>query len=534
MINIKRLNKYIFLNKKISIPLFLSYVLESMFAVVYLVFSTKLVNAVYNKDIKLVKIFITLIVLTYILQNLITFCMNRLRFKYLELVKKELILDLTTDIQKQQLSLLTSSDKYFSWINNDIEMIKNNYYSNILNLLSEVSYVIFSFSFLIVMIKSITIFVGLLSILFCVLIIRYSGFLEKNAILMSKENEKYMKYASNFLSGMKIFYLENRKNLFINHMYILNTDIKRIRLDLIYLKEYLITTLNFIALIIQVIMILIAGLLVIYGKVEIGFLIIIGNVMGRLMNSAYFITGNILMMNMSKNIRNNIITELKPMTTDSKKVIENIDNIEYKNVTVKRNDNIIIENFNKIFEKGKKYAVIGESGVGKSTLLNLLLGYAPDYMGTILVNGIDIKEISSESLFSNISYVNSDNIVFLTDILNNINLYGSIDSENIEKIIEELKLTDIEKDKIIDENNISTGQKQRINLARMLLSDKQVIILDEATANVDKDNRERIENKILSNKEKTVIMITHHLDESLRAKFDEVIEIGRVIYDRKY
>ena len=483
------------------------------------------VNFLVDKNAKYFLISIVIQVAVYITYIVYSYFLTKLSTKVLETNMVILKDKIAKKVINQNISSLEDKGKYLSWLLNDTETIKSLYYENVYSLFYNIF--LFSFSCIAVFIVNPYLLLGIVIITFLIIYLpkNYTKKINESNLEFSKFKETYISKLLNLYKNMHIFYINNlkSKNLHlistnIDEIFAKGNEINRIKSN----YALFIDTLKSLSLFAVDVITLI---LILQSKITIGILFSIGNVYSKALASLQNVSVNILNINSGIKIFEKLDLEIKETKEEKNKKIDEILEIEYKNVTVKRNDNIIIENFNKIFEKGKKYAVIGESGVGKSTLLNLLLGYAPDYMGTILVNGIDIKEISSESLFSNISYVNSDNIVFLTDILNNINLYGSIDSENIEKIIEELKLTDIEKDKIIDENNISTGQKQRINLARMLLSDKQVIILDEATANVDKDNRERIENKILSNKEKTVIMITHHLDESLRAKFDEVIEM---------
>jgi len=160
---------------------------------------------------------------------------------------------------------------------------------------------------------------------------------------------------------------------------------------------------------------------------------------------------------------------------------------------------------------GEKYAIVGKSGSGKSTLARTLLGME-DYSGNILVNGKELRKINMKDIYDKISYVDDNNQVLYANIYENISLFSKYDKNKIDEIIKFLNLKAIDPNKILEDTNISTGEKQRIKIARMIYQDKPIIILDEATANIDKDNRNIIE-KYLLDSNKTLIYITHHLNE---------------------
>ncbi|MEG0361798.1 MAG: ABC transporter ATP-binding protein [Longicatena sp.] len=179
---------------------------------------------------------------------------------------------------------------------------------------------------------------------------------------------------------------------------------------------------------------------------------------------------------------------------------------------------------NYVFEFPKKYAIIGESGSGKSTLLKLILGEIETYNGDILVN--DIVKGKKDNLFDDIAYVNQNTFLLNDTLYNNITLGKDIEREKINAVLKRVSLSNFNLDYLIQENgkNISGGQRQRIALARAIALDKKIIFLDEATANLDRETADFIENSVLE-MDCMVLMITHHLSDEIKQKLDELINI---------
>lgn len=200
----------------------------------------------------------------------------------------------------------------------------------------------------------------------------------------------------------------------------------------------------------------------------------------------------------------------------------------------------ILKNISLSLKKGEKYAIIGESGSGKSTLLKLLQNYYNNYQGFISIDGIDYKNLKDNSLSNLISTTDQNIYLFDGTIKDNIALFKNIDDKKLDKILRITALDKVLKRKNcsihtkVFENglNLSGGEKQRIALARMLARQTDIMILDEATSSIDRETAGFILKNILEQEDKTIIAITHHLEEENKNLYDKIIRIknGSVEY----
>ena len=191
-------------------------------------------------------------------------------------------------------------------------------------------------------------------------------------------------------------------------------------------------------------------------------------------------------------------------------------------------DKTVLEQVNLLFEKGKSYAIVGGSGSGKSTLLKLLLGFNPDYTGEILIDGIQIKDIDLDSLYDNISIIQQDVFLFDSSIKDNITMFRSFDEKKVADAIEQAGLSDLIAEKGEDYScgeggkNLSGGEKQRVSIARCLVRETPILLMDEATAALDNQTALMVENKILGIDNLTRIIVTHRFNEAIMKMYDKI------------
>lgn len=206
--------------------------------------------------------------------------------------------------------------------------------------------------------------------------------------------------------------------------------------------------------------------------------------------------------------------------------------IQFKNVSFSYNEGRqILHNINLNINKGEKVAIVGKSGSGKSTLLKLLLRYYDNYDGTIFIDDMEIRDIKIDSIYYLASIIQQNVFMFDDSIKSNISLYGEYSDTNIDEVIELSGLKEFidrltnGKESSVGENgcNISGGEKQRISIARALIKNTQILLLDEATTNLDGKTSYEIEKSILGIEGLTSIVITHKLDEELLQKYDKII-----------
>ena len=220
--------------------------------------------------------------------------------------------------------------------------------------------------------------------------------------------------------------------------------------------------------------------------------------------------------------------------------------IEFKGVsfTYESGNNPAIQNLNFNITKGEYIALIGESGAGKSTTIDLLMRFYDPTKGTILLDGADLKTISKKSLRTHIGIVPQDIILFNDTIKNNIS-YG-FDNANIDDIKDAAKAANALDfinelpdgfDTIIGERGakLSGGQKQRLSIARAIFKNPQILILDEATSSLDSESEQKVKNAIDNLvKDRTVIVIAHRLSTIINSDKILVFEKGQIIDSGKH
>lgn len=228
---------------------------------------------------------------------------------------------------------------------------------------------------------------------------------------------------------------------------------------------------------------------------------------------------------------------------NSKRLIINEGRIDFENVDFKydlenKNKNVL-ENINLTFSGGKMTALVGLSGSGKSTILNLIPRFYNVVKGDIKIDNQSIYDISVKSLRNEISMVSQDTTLFDDTIKNNI-AYANLDATNdeiIEAANKSFASDFIEKlpqkfETLIGENGLrlSGGEKQRLSIARAMLKKSSVILLDEATSSLDADTEEKIQKALsLLTKNKTTIVIAHRLSTILNSDKIYVINSGKII-----
>ncbi|MEG2289355.1 MAG: ABC transporter ATP-binding protein [Clostridium sp.] len=220
---------------------------------------------------------------------------------------------------------------------------------------------------------------------------------------------------------------------------------------------------------------------------------------------------------------------------------ENIDlnkfekEIRVNDISFSYEDKRVLNNVNLSFEKNKKYLLVGPSGCGKSTILNMLKKYITPDQGIISIDGMDLNTIKADSYFKHISSIEQHVFLFEDTLKNNITLYKNYTDDEINKAIDMSGLRSFvdslpkKLDTIIYDNgkNISGGEKSRIAISRSLIMKCDVLILDEAFANLDYDTAKNIENTILSIPEITLINVSHVVFDSNKPLYDDLYVINR-------
>ena len=216
-------------------------------------------------------------------------------------------------------------------------------------------------------------------------------------------------------------------------------------------------------------------------------------------------------------------------------------NIEFKNITFKypNEEKEIFEEFNLTIPTGKKVAIVGKSGQGKTTIFNLLLRYFDSDTGVILVDDIPIEDFTEDSLRENIAIIRQEPFIFNKTILENLKIIDPY--MPLKKIRNACKLAEIDEyimslpnkyDTMIGEGgiNLSGGQKQRLAIARALLKNSKIILFDEATSALDNDNQSKIKQAIDNLvKDHTIIIVAHRLSTIIDADVIYLIDGGKVV-----
>lgn len=196
----------------------------------------------------------------------------------------------------------------------------------------------------------------------------------------------------------------------------------------------------------------------------------------------------------------------------------------------------VLHGINAEFEAGRAYALVGGSGSGKSTLLNLLMAAETNYSGHILADGIELSDISTESLYGTIAAIQQNVFVFNASIKDNVSMFRDFPKTEMDEAIARAHLGALIRERgedyLCGENGsgLSGGEKQRISVARSLLKKSSVLLADEVTAALDAQTAHRVSSDILDLQGITRIVVTHTLEESLLRRYDKIFVLrgGRI------
>lgn len=347
-----------------------------------------------------------------------------------------------------------------------------------------------------------------------------SNRLDRKSEELSKADDAFMNKLQDIKNGRRIIKIYNVSDFFINlyHKY-LKQDVDTYKgYEIIRTKNNIV--INLVDIVCSMIPLILGGYLSFNGKISSSVFI-----------SVYLVSNNIGYQFQELAYFNNTRSSSKYLLKKYEYINDDVDStkslycddifpIKLENLSFSYGNKNIIHDFNFKIENVEKVAVIGESGCGKSTLLNLIFNNLTPTSGKVLFNN---KKLSTAEIRSFTSFISQESYVFNLNLENNITL-GDTTSENSDKlyrIIDKLQLNHL-KSNVLSNDTLSGGERQRIEIARALYHDRKLILADEIKSNLDKKNREIIDDIIFSSKN-TVIEVIHQYNDDVLKKYDKVI-----------
>ena len=489
-------------------------------------------NGETEKFVPIILASIFLIILLFVTECVDGYVMS----SYIKNTVNYLRCDIFTKILNKDMKdfFLDNSGKYISILYNDIKIIEDSLLNNIFLVISSFISFIISLLFLFSISPSIVIFIVIFGIL---------GFVIPNALskklIIEKNNyshnlEEITSVTKDLFSGFEVikgFNIGSKINtIFKNSSNTVESTKKKCSILESIIKGF---SLSFSVTVYLGVLIL-GGYLMYKGEISVGTAIIIIQLSTHIVGP---VKTSISLINQIKSV-SLIADKIDEILYDSCEDIEEIslpkfeNSIEVKNLDFSyTNDRKALNNINLTFEKNKKYAIVGESGCGKSTLIKLLMRYYKDYNGDILIDNKDIHKIFSNDLYKNMSMIQQNVFMFDDSIKENIKLFANYSDEEVLSICDRSGLSNLISrlpdgiNSLVGENGnrLSGGEKQRIAIARSLINNTKILILDESTSALDNETAYNLESSLLSIDDLTLIVVTHKLIKNILLNYDEII-----------
>ena len=529
-------------HKKTLINIFILSIFITLFSILTTFYTEYMINSLNFYSKKYLILLFCIFFSIYILKIL----SNYFRNKLLLFINQKLDLVLTLDVFNKIIKLpynyyqnRTTGD-VISRIN-DLESVRDMISKVALSIFVDLPLTIISLIVLYFINNTLFVIGLIILVLYFIIIVvfrrSFNNYIKKIQVKKGEATSLMIESISGFETVKGMHIEENIKNKFEKRYVKYLKDIFKFQ-DLFYLQSLFKEIIDNIGFIVIT---LIGCLLVINEEMEIGRLLTFTSLLVYFLDPIKNIINLDTMIKEAKNSLKRIL-DITSYEEEKNGLVGEFVNgdIEFKNLDFSYNDrDYILKNINLKIKKNSKVMVVGESGSGKSTLFKILLRFYKSKNNKIFINNIDLNNYDINTLNNNILYLGQNEILFNDTLYNNLNFGNS----NSSKILDICKLCEV--DKIIDSNlgynmmieengfNLSGGEKQRIMLARTLLKNFNILIIDEGLSQVDVN----VERKILKNifnyfKDKTIIFISHRLDNL--DLFDNLIKIEKGVINNVY
>lgn len=510
---------------------------------VYILISTSLgfmVDAMINPETESITGYLVPMMLLIVLSTIFSLCVFLCKSRFIHQALRQFKNLVFSKMVNKSFRAFSKENtaRYLSVFSNDMKSIEDNYLNNIFLLVYYATVFTFSLIFVFAINYRLALFliiIGSVSLLFSGKLSQKVAVLEKN---VSDENESFMAEVNDLVSGfsvLKSFKIEKEtKKIFDNENQILEEK-KRSRRFWSGSLEVAGDSFGFLM---QIGTFLYGAYLVLQGQCTAGSVLSIVSLSSYIFQPVSYVPQLMGAFKAAGKLFDKIIDVVSENSDEQNGVeIHRADNIVLNDVSFSYDDtNEVLHHISCTFEKGKKYAIIGDSGSGKSTMLNLLMGAFDNYHGSLKVDETEMKDINSDSLFDEVSLIDQNVFLFDASIKDNITMFKDVEEEKLMDAIQKAGLSELVKNKGLDfvcgenGNNLSGGEKQRISIARSLIKGAPVLLLDEITSALDEKTAHAINQEIVSLKDKLCIEITHRLDASILKQYDKLLVLrnGRI------
>lgn len=526
---LKQLKKY----KIEYMTFFIFYIINVIFALLEPVIFGKILDSIINNvgriDFETKKNIVFLISILLV-QYVTNYIYRRVLFPTSRKVKQGILSNILEKLEKAKIDFFDKTDKgkFVSYIINDITYIWTIMSHGTIELIRLISFTVFGFIFAVKYVNlPLAIAVFITFPMFIYFIFKQNAKAQKLLYEKKEEEAKLSKHINDSFCGFSVIKSYVTEEETLKQFNEINNDLKNKNIEYNKITSSINSIVTFFQGLGFSISCIFGLYLVVNGSITIGSFIAFNSIIQKVMKDYLYAGFLVEKANMIKIINKRIqfLYDIDANNDGNTKMPENADiqinNLNFKYEGEKEN---ILENINLSIPSGSFIGILGKTGAGKTTLANILAKFYEIPSGKIFFNDIDINDIERKSFYEKFAYVMQDDYIYDNTIQHNIELYKKYNKNDIKDAVKKAELFDtIEKldkkyDTLIGDNGIklSGGQKQRLILSRNLITNPNILIIDNGFTGLDIDTRKKVVDNLNNRNNKTTLVIISSMMEDIK------------------